>query len=291
MKTYEEIKDIIVNKLGIKDLEAYVKWEAQFHESDHTKRRIVTQEDVELLSPDRIDNNAFWRVAEELFGADPVANCNYGKLPNDVVKGNLRNVSLARSTGALTYVDEWKHFDIAVLEIGAGYGSFRDYCAYHTNFRYLGVDVYPRIANAIPTNPDGTLPAKLLEDTAGKAQIVYSSNVFQHLSNRQRSQYFKDVLTLMKEDGLFVFNLLVHFDDPASCLPERTYAWDKRRYLHHYGQMTEIPYYPELREELEKNFKIFMETRRYHDYFFTFHCTKKPVPVLTEEQTPAKVAS
>lgn len=292
MKTFEEIKDTIVNKLGVKDMDSYNAWIAPFHDKDPSKRRIITQEDIDLLSPDNVDNNAFWRVAEELFGADAVSSCGFGKLTNTITAGNSRNISLARFTGMLNFVDAWKHHELTLFEIGAGYGCLRDYCVHNTNFRYIGFDVYPKTYEINRTELDGTLPRKCIEDFRGKVGIVYSSNVFQHLSNKQRTQYFQDAEALMMQSGIFVFNVLTHNFNPDNVIPENKYAWDNRKYLKHYGQFTEIPYYPELAVELKKRFNILYETFRYMDGFATFVCAKKPVVVMQPtptEETEKKV--
>lgn len=296
MKTYEEIKDIIVNKLGLKDMDAYIKWVAEFDNHDHTKRRLITPEDIELLSPDNVDCNAFWQVADEIFGIDAVCATNYGKLETrNTDVGNRRNLGLARLMGALNFIDEWRFSPTNLLEIGVGYGALKSYIQMNTAFGYCGFDVRPRIVGVYPTDKDGSLPAKYIEQCKGTVQVVVSSNVFQHLSNKQRSRYFKDIYEVMNKDGVFVFNCLVHNIDPATVSAEHKFAVDGRRYLKHYGQFTEIPYYPELVKELREQFHIVYETRRFFDDFVTFSCSKKdltpPAPPVSENKdlTPAQV--
>lgn len=291
MKQYDEIKDIIVNKLGIKDLAAYQEWIKPFHNPPET-RRLVTPEDIELLSPDNVHNGHFWKVVEELVGPDCVANSFNAKLTNAIDAGNQRNWSLARVTGMLNVADDWKHHHAPVLEIGAGYGNFKYHCMLNTAFKYMGIDAWPKISGVIPTKPDGTMPQEIIDaclsDEKNRVHLVYSSNVFQHLSRKQRSQYFKDIHTILEPDGCFIFNLLVHYDDPKSEKPLNLTSTDHRQYLKHYGQFTEIPFYPELQAELQQWFNIHYETRRYHDCFFTFVCSRKE---LTTPQVAATVVS
>ncbi|MCX5657810.1 MAG: methyltransferase domain-containing protein, partial [Candidatus Omnitrophica bacterium] len=268
MIEYNEIKDIILNKLGITDLEAYSKWLAAFHERDSSKRRIVTQEDIDLLSPDRIHNGDFWKVIGEIFGVDCVANTMNKTLSDNVDVGNLRNLGLASMMGALNFVDEWRHGHFPVLEIGPGYGNFKSNCQMTTDFMYAGVDIYPKIPGIFSTTPQGTLDEEFVETGKDKMQIVYSSNVFQHLSNKQRSKYYADIHKILHPKGVFIFNLLVHFYNPADATPETRSAFDGRQYLKHYGQMTEVPFYPELMDELGKYFYILYECRRRADDLF-----------------------
>ena len=286
MKNYDEIKDIIVNKLGLKGMEDYKAWVAPFHEKDPAKRRIITQEDIDLLSPDVVDNNAFWKVVEDIFGPDCIGSTNYGQLQNVIDNANTRNFSLARQTGMLNIVDDCKHSGVTLTEIGAGYGFFKQYCLANTNYRYAGFDVVPRAPGIHACNTDGTLPQAYMDQLKEQVTVIYSSNVFQHLSNRQRNKYYEDIHTLMNKDGVFVFNMLVSADNPENIGPEGKFAEDGKMYLKHYGQFTEIPYYEKAIAELRKYFNILYEMRRNRDLFYTFTCLKKD---LTPPQAPASV--
>jgi hypothetical protein len=274
MKNFEEIKDIIINKLGIPDLPSYEKWLDQFKSPKVPGGRLVTKEDIEILSPDVVNCRDFWKAIDEIFGLDPVCATNFGEFTHNVDSGNLRNLRLARFSGMLNFIDAWKHAGLNLLEIGPGYGSFKQYCLMNTNFTYYSFDVVRRVYEVGLLDPDGTLPRQFLEDLPGKFKIVYSSNVFQHLSQRQRSQYFLDIHKLLEKDGIFVFNCFTHNVDPTKVLPEDRYSEDNRMYLKHYGQLTEVPYYYELRSELEKYFEFIQETRG-RDRFFGFTLAKK----------------
>jgi SAM-dependent methyltransferase len=277
MKELDEIKDIIVNQLGIKDQETYKAW----CEAYNTGRKPITNADVELLSPDNVNNTHFWQVVEELFGSDCVGNSLYGALPNSPLASNLRNLTLARLSGALNFVDEWKHYSMPILEIGAGYGNFQSYILYNTAMKYTGVDVVPRAHDIIQLPPTGLLP----EEVTGKNFfIVYSSNVFQHFSAKQRSQYYKDIAQMLLPNGLFIVNMMVHYWPPEK-LPIP--AEDGKNYLRHYGQFTEIPFYPQLMDELTPYFHLDFETRGYRNYQFTFVLrSKKEEP--KKEVTPVE---
>ena len=281
MLNKEQIKETIVNRLGIKNLDAYSEWKKKVFGKDTP---ILTQEDRELLSPDNIHNGAFWQVCEELFYVDPVSNCQCNKLPNDIDLGNKRNMVLARTTGMLNIVDEWKHYTMPILEIGAGYGNFKNYVELTTNMTYTGVDVYPKTNGVIASTPEGFLPESVLN--MKQYGLIYSSNVFQHLSSKQRSRYFSDVSKILHPHGVFVFNLIVHFDDPKN--PQYPVSDDNRRYLGHYGQFTEIPYYYELTAELKNLFVVLSEHRKFDENLFTFTCGRKDEPKVETPKEPVQ---
>lgn len=269
MKTYQEIKDIITKQLGLVNMAAYKLYTDQFLRGE----RRPTLEEIELLAPENIHNGHFWQVVEELFGPDCVANTNYGSLPNDIDEGNERNLALARMCGALNLIDNWRHYQMPVLEIGAGYGNFKQYLKSNTAMVYTGVDVFPKIRGVYPTQPNGLLPLHLVERTF---HIIYSSNVFQHLSSKQRTQYFKDIHGMLTPNGTFIFNLLV-----PKLPPEQQYlAEDGKAYLRHYGQFTEVPLYNDFIRELSSYFYIQYETTRIYDSLVNFVCLKREWPVM-----------
>ena len=184
MKAYEEIKRILVNELGLGDLDAYKKWIAEVRPT-----LTPTPERVAKLSPDAVDCRAFWKVCDELFGVDPVCNIAVppavGRLPHEVetrMYANRLYLQFARSMGLLAFLEENADDELKVLEIGPGYGGLKNYIEANTNHVYRGVDVVPRIPDVLETTPDGLIPRELIEAERGSFSYVVSSNVFQHLS-------------------------------------------------------------------------------------------------------------
>lgn len=260
MKLYQEIKDIITKQLGIVDLSTYKKY------VEGSYKREPSKEELELLSPDNIHNGDYWRVIEELFGTDCVSNTNYGTYDDDIMESNRRNHQIALTTGMLIPINALQKYAASLLEIGPGYGSFKNYVETNSLFKYTGVDVYPKMPKIISTTPEGYLPEEILKK---RYNLVYSSNVFQHLSNKQRRKYFEDIHFILEENGYFVFNLLVI---------SHTSLANKNIYLRHYGQYTLIPYIGDVRNELSKYFDFVSELYRFSDGLITFHCQKKKAP-------------
>jgi hypothetical protein len=271
MKTAEDIKRILTEELGFASLDAYKKWI-----KDERLKTRPTPERIARLSPDVIDNRAFWRVCEELFGADPVCNVAVdpalGTMPYAVetpMDANRLNLRLARSMGVVAFLEENAHARVRTLEIGPGYGSLKNFVETHTNHRYTGVDVYPRIPGVLEASADGLLPRDLVEQDKGAYSYVVSTNVFQHLSARQRTAYIDDAAKLLHEGGLFIVNVTVETSKvPQHMKDDRGRAW-----IDHYGQYTPMPKGSEIYEELGRSFSLLYVTQRF-DGLFNFVCRR-----------------
>lgn len=271
MKQYEEIKRILTHDLGWTDLAAYRRWIEEARPSVRP-----TRERIELLSPDHVDCRDFWRACDELFGFDPVCNVavapEFGELPYRVetrMDANRLNLRLAKSLGITAFLDEHAHARVKTFEIGVGYGSIKNYIESNTEHLYLGVDVVPRIPGVIEATAEGLIPREIIAAERDQIAYVIATNVFQHLSARQRTQYWQDAATLLRPGGILLFNLLVDTSRlPASARDDHGQAW-----CDHYGQFTAIPKAGPLYDEICASFDILYVTQRY-DGIFNFVCRK-----------------
>ena len=272
MKNSEELRRILTEDLGFVDLDAYRKWIAEVRPTI-----TPTPERIAKLSPDDIDCSAFWKVCEDLFGIDPVFNVvatpEVGNLPYAVetqMDANRMNLRFAKSLGITAFLDEFAHQRVKTLEIGPGYGSIKNYIETRTEHIYTGIDVYPRIPGVIPTTPQGLIPAEMLERERDAYSSVIASNVFQHLSAKQRSRYFQDAHQLLHKGGVFIFNLTVNTGKMAPHVVDKSgNAWTD-----HYGQYTLMPKPGDLQKEVTSLFFVMYLTQRY-DGLFNFVCQKR----------------
>jgi len=272
MKTYHDIKRILVEELGFRNLDAYKAWV-------HDVRPTIapTPARIDKLSPDVVDCRDFWKVCEELFGSDPVCNVavdpEVGRLPFQVespMDANRMNLRLAKSLGITAFLEENGHERLRTLEIGPGYGALKSFIETHTNHVYTGVDVFPRIPGVIEATREGLLPPEFVEAEGGSFSYVISSNVFQHLSARQRAKHIEDAAVLLHAGGLFIFNLIIDTGKlPAHTRDRKGTAW-----ADHYGQYTPIPKPGPLYDQLAPAFDILYVTQRY-DGVFNFACRKR----------------
>lgn len=225
MKGYEEILAGI-ESLGIVDEETNTKFARATQEK--ALNGTLTMEEANFLSPEHVDNRAFWKIIDEKFNHSVMGK---GGLPGplkekDIPLINRRNLFLAHQTGVLACVplvrSETEH---NVLEIGSGYGNVRDYvkgCIPFAN--YIGVDVNPKIPEAVEANPDGTMPS-VVKDR--EYDHIICTNVFQHLTRGQVMSYISNSYGLLRKGGMFSFNF-----SPAKVVNDCVV---------HYGQITLLP--------------------------------------------------
>jgi hypothetical protein len=268
----EEIRRILVEDFGFTNLEAYGRWIR-----DVRPGLSLTPALVAKLSPDKIDCRAFWQVCDSLFGIDPVHNVmlapEVGQLPYPIETredANRMNLRLAKTFGITSFLEETAHRRLKVLEIGPGFGSLKNYVETATEHVYTAIDVCPRFAGVIEATAEGFASDAFVATGEGSFSYVVSTNVFQHLSARQRSRWYLDARRLLHPEGLFIFNVLV---DTAK-ISARARDREGNAWCDHYGQFTEIPKLGPLHDELGGLFRILYVTQRY-DGVMNFVCQKR----------------
>jgi hypothetical protein len=270
MKQYAEIRRTLIEDFGFLDLPAYRRWVEVERSS-----LVLTDELLGRLSPDSIDCRDFWRACDELFNLDPVCNVavapSVGRLPYAIetrADANRMNLRFAKSFGITSFLEENAQQRLKVLEIGAGYGSIKHFIETQTNHEYLGIDVVARVPGVVEATAAGLIPEELLKREAGLHSYVISSNVFQHLSSKQRAHYYDAARGLLMRGGLFIFNLCVDTGKVNYLRDKAGNAW-----CDHYGQFTAIPK-ADIYAELAKMFNVLYVTQRY-DGVFNFVCQKR----------------
>jgi hypothetical protein len=253
------IKSVIEGKLGLTTMEQYTEYKKRIWEQP------VSMDEIEELSPDKIDSSEFWKYCDENpeFKYDTVA---FG-IPKDgnANQANERNFLVAAESGVFSRIIMHRSCAFNVLDIGAGFGMLKielnRYAPYAT---YYGVDVHPKFEGCIKVT-DCILPPEIMEKRFG---YVFACNVFQHLSIRQRRTYYEQVAKIC--DGFFVLTNCVDINDSPNRRGFKCRE-NNRLYMCHYGQFTELQTMEELREDLEKHFHIISLQQRTMDNHFCFH--------------------
>lgn len=252
MKTYNEIKEIITKQLGIIDLKSYEAYSRKLFWNEDKTPRGISYEEVELLSPDNIDNNAFWRIAEELFQTDPVANCmgTAALSVEEANRTNLRIYAVDGFTGLIQAAHWWGDGKVGpILEIGPGYGAFKQWALANGVSEYHAVDVYPRIPDVEPTLPNGLLSPEFV--SRRQYQMVIASNVFQHLSVKQRRAYYTDIASMLQPGGHFMVSMMVYDGRWPEHLSPNGEWW-----CCHYGQFTQVQREDDIVADLKQHFNV-----------------------------------
>jgi hypothetical protein len=272
MRKYEEIRRILTDELGFRDLASYRRW----IEEERPRSR-PTKERIERLSPDHVDCRDFWSACDELFGVDPVCNVAVGPgilgLEDGFearVEANRANLRLAKTFGITSFLEEHAEARLRTFEIGPGFGGLKDWIETNTRHRYTAFDVVARVHGVREATVDGCLPESFLAESRGDFAYVVSSNVFQHLSARQRSRWYSDVHALLRAGGLFLFNLSVDVGNQPACARDA----DGVAWADHYGQYTLIPKPADLFRELRTRFDLLYTTQRW-DGVLNLVCRKR----------------
>jgi len=257
----KNVKSIIEDKLGLADMRKYVEYRNRIWETP------VSLEEIEELSPDKVDSSEFWKYCDEnpYFKYDAVA---FG-VPKDgnVEMANDLNFKLAVDSGVFSQILMHRGCQFNVLDIGAGFGMLREELKRYAPFTiYHGVDVYPKFPECIKVT-DCILPPEIMEKKFG---YVFACNVFQHLSLRQRRKYYEQVAEIC--DGFFVLTNFI--DNPVNRMGFRCKDND-RRYIVHYGQFTEVQTFDELVADLHKHFIVTSTYQRMSDGHMCFHLRSK----------------
>jgi 2-polyprenyl-3-methyl-5-hydroxy-6-metoxy-1,4-benzoquinol methylase len=225
-----------------------------------------TKEEIDRLSPDNIDNAAFWREIWEKFGPSIYTPAN--NHPNSTLESCWLNASLIASSLNAFHFFEMRRLawygGSNVLEIGPGLGNLWVYLRSfpYQVFNYLSHDIFYPAESAVPYNRRETN----LDNLFGNSfDLVYSMNVFQHLTQTQWNYYFDLAHRLLMDNGHFNF----------SCYSQgKINAEDGKAYTYHFGQLTEAPSWPEITKLISsKKFEILSMSSR-QDGFQSFFLRK-----------------
>ena len=194
-----EFTEIIEGDYKIKDLPSYSEYK-------RARKDGIYQSEIDRLSPDAIRSSSFWEWIEKNpeLAKDAIG---FGMTSDSSIQDlNRNNYGLANQLGMLNYILILRGYkDMPILDIGAGYGMLKEFIDNSTLLKYYGVDVYPKIPGVLAlADGDSTLPDEILKVGFG---LVVSTNVFQHLSVKQRRHYYEQVAKILIPNGVFSVSL------------------------------------------------------------------------------------
>lgn len=212
--------------------------------------KVLSDDDIQRLDPDNIDISHFWRYCVEKFPNFSISGYHECKNEDDV---NTANLNFAIWCGLISKMDSLlkQKPDAKILEIGPGYGSiFNHITSKYDRCNYLAIDVNPLFYYDGLFECDGK---SIPEEAGDEFDMVISSNVFQHLSQKQRSSYYLEVFNKLKSDGIFVFTNFLIADENRDAKEYWSYM-DKegRPYSTFFSQLTPVDEYNDLADELNE---------------------------------------
>lgn len=211
---------------------------------------VVDTRAINKFSPDRVDNNLFWSEAINAFKLFPIG----GQMCNDVDEVNKLSLRMG------TFLNTIPQFmsligtrNISFLEIGPGYGGIHNLIAevnsLKPSFDYYAIDVNPLFESDRLFKTDGkTIPSVV----PSQLDMVYSVNVFQHLTPNQRKSYYQQIYDRLIPGGEFIFSMFVENEHNKDLKVWGYKDKTGRNYVHFFNQFTAVDTYPELETVIGK---------------------------------------
>lgn len=140
---------------------------------------------------------------------------------NTITEASLGTLSFANAIGAFRYLINEKIYkvdnNIKLLEVGGGYGNVYNFLKENNIFdvekNYFHVDVVKSFEhnNFFKTNGCG-LPKELMDQDV-KFDVIYSFNVFQHLSQKQKMAYYYSFYDKLEKGGEIILGIFLETEE------------------------------------------------------------------------------
>ncbi len=224
-----------------------------FRPSEDGSYTVYDKRMLEALHPDKLNSQVFWREATKHFPWIPIvrdAKCQSVEYANSITWRFHRQ---PMKWIAETFYD--KDPNTKLLEIGPGYGGVKKHIGIeHGLDNYYCIDVNPLFEYERMFQTDGkTIP----DDVPKDLDVVYSGNVFQHLSGTQRRAYFEQSHQHLKPGGAIVFSMFILTPENRDVMNNGkrlfgNYDKDGNAYSTFFNQFIRIPWKSEVVSELRK---------------------------------------
>jgi SAM-dependent methyltransferase len=213
---------------------------------------VVDTRAINKFSPDKVDNNLFWSEAINTFNLFPIS----GAKCDNVDELNKLSISMGvylNTTNQFISLLRKERQNIRFLEIGPGYGGVHNLIneinSLIPTFDYYAIDVNPLFECDKLFKTDGkTIP----EHVPSVLDMVYSVNVFQHLTPNQRKSYYQQIYDRLIPGGEFIFSMFVENEHNKDLNVWGYKDKTGRNYVHFFNQFTAVDTYPELETVISK---------------------------------------
>jgi SAM-dependent methyltransferase len=214
-------------------------------------RSIVAKDAVERFHPNNINNKDFWIECRNKFPLLSVC----GRETKSIKQANAATLKFSKDMGLYKYLNQLiddSPTKLNLLEIGFGYGNLffeiKDRCNYY-GIDYIVHKSLKKYKNFIEIDKSG-IPDYLLDE--GYFDVVYSVNVLQHCSQKDRFQYFQQAHSALKKGGKFIFTQFLMTEKNKNENYWGLIDENGRGYTHFFNQLTECDWDYELFGELER---------------------------------------
>lgn len=201
-------------------------------------------------TPEDFNWKEFWKDCKEEYPLHSVSGGYHFNNEEKIIYLEEKKVEI----NLLRNLIETKSTNPSVLEIGYGFGGAAKKFE-NNGFIYTGIDYISSNKDCknepdkfIEISENGIPENILIKDSF---DLVYSENVFQHLTKKQRVQYYNEAYTVLKDGGVFFFNLLCKNDE----FFDEKYTEEEIKKLNYatnfFGVHTYVPYKHEVINTLE----------------------------------------
>jgi hypothetical protein len=224
----------------------------------------LSKEAIEILHPDKINNKLFWETLNQKYKLLSICG---GECKNKI-EANFKNLQLSKFLGTLDVLTNVYKTNKSpkILEIGYGLGNIYNFLKENFSIEnYYGVDIIKRIKGDRFFANDGI---NIPEAIPCNLDVVYSVNVFQHLSYLQKLNYLSKSYDLLRKKGIMIFTIFL-----VTNQNKNSYFWSYRdikenQYCLHFGQFTEVDHIETLKSDLNLiGFKIVSITNPHTNIF------------------------
>lgn len=210
---------------------------------------IVNKKAVERFHPKNINNNLFWRYSRTRFPLFSVC----GSPTRSIEECNKVTLLASKQEGLFTFLDNMINNSkekLNVLEIGYGHGNVFQEINNRTN--YIGIDFlkdpeFKDYDNLLEIKKSG-IPRKIKNNSL---DVVYSVNVLQHCSQKDRFDYLKQGYDKLKPGGVFIGSCLIVTPTNKNDLVWGIEDSVGRKYCNFFKQLTEVDTIDELEYMVE----------------------------------------
>lgn len=170
-----------------------------------------TKERIDKPYFDDCDWQNFWKITKTYFPLHSVCGNNY---MNSVEKIKDKEIAFFKNKIENKLGKHFFKKEKNVLEIGYGFGAVGHYLIDNYKTNYYGIDYVSSDKN---DNDYFYLAKKRFYEIQNsgipnelksiKYDFVFSTNVFQHLTQKQRFDYIKEVYDVLNKNGVFYFDV------------------------------------------------------------------------------------
>lgn len=218
------------------------KNKTHFYDKKNGRCKVVLRnKKLKRFHPNHIDNKKFWTFAKTKY---PLLSVCGGKSKN-IDDCNKQTLNMANECGVLQYIYNYSLNNnfFNILEIGYGHGNLFYWLEeqFGESYQYIGIDYYKnknlKKLNQFKLIEKSGIPDYVENDSL---DIIYSFNVLQHCSQKDRNDYFTQAYSKLKFNGIFIGGMFIETEENKNESYWGIEDVNGRKYCAFFNQFTEV---------------------------------------------------